>query len=79
MTLSKGLKLARTGDLFRTIGLGTWKAKPGEVGAAVATALDVGYRNIDGAWIYMNEAEIGAVLKEKIGKEVDRKDLFYAT
>jgi glycerol 2-dehydrogenase (NADP+) len=79
MPLPKGLKLSRTGDIFERIGLGTWKARPnGEVGTAVKTALTAGYKNIDGAWIYGNEAEIGAVLKEEVGKTITRKDLFYA-
>lgn len=34
----KGVRLA-SGDILPSIGLGTWKSKPGEVGEAVITAI----------------------------------------
>ncbi len=48
------------------IGLGTWKSKRGEVGEAVTTALEIGYRHIDCASIYNNEREIGVALSGSI-------------
>lgn len=65
------------GDSLPALGLGTWKAAPGEVGEAVRTALELGYRHIDGAHIYGNEAEIGAALAAVLsGSELRREDLW---
>jgi 2,5-diketo-D-gluconate reductase A len=44
------------------IGLGTWKLTGGQVEAAAGAALAVGYRHIDTAVMYGNEAEIGTAL-----------------
>ena len=58
----------------------TWQSKPGEVGAAVEVALKEGYTQIDGAFAYMNEGEIGETL-QKCFKEgvIKREDLFYTS
>ncbi|UNI15669.1 Glycerol 2-dehydrogenase (NADP(+)) [Purpureocillium takamizusanense] len=52
-----------TGASVPTVGLGTWQAKPGEVGKAVEHALKSGYRHIDCALIYRNEKEVGDAIK----------------
>jgi 2,5-diketo-D-gluconate reductase A len=44
------------------IGLGTWKLTGDRVEVAVSAALAAGYRHIDTAVMYGNEAEIGAAL-----------------
>ncbi|KAK7025563.1 hypothetical protein VNI00_015916 [Paramarasmius palmivorus] len=56
-TLNSGAKIP-------SVALGVWQAGKGEVGPAVKTALNAGYRHIDGAWIYRNEEEVGQALKE---------------
>ncbi len=59
------------------LGLGTWKAAPGEVGAAVRSALRLGYRHIDCAAIYGNEVEIGTALHSALGQgELQREQLW---
>lgn len=65
------------GDRMPALGLGTWKSKPGEVGAAVREALRIGYRHLDCAAIYGNEAEVGAALAASFDEgEVSRDELW---
>ncbi|ELR22822.1 abscisic acid activated, putative [Acanthamoeba castellanii str. Neff] len=61
-TLSPTLDL-NTGAKIPVVGLGTWQAGKGEVGAAVKAAIKAGYRHFDCAEIYGNEAEIGEAFK----------------
>lgn len=56
------------------------QAKDDEVQKAVSHAIDVGYRHIDTALYYRNEADIGEVIREKIKQGVvKREDLFIVT
>lgn len=45
------------------LGLGTWNLKGEECARAVASALEMGYRHIDTAWIYSNLGEVGEGLR----------------
>jgi len=65
------------GDQMPIVGLGTWKSAPGEVYAAVSEAIRIGYRHIDCAMIYGNEAEVGRALRDAINAGlVTRKELW---
>jgi len=61
------------------IGLGTWKSKPGEVYDAVLTALKTGYRHIDCAPIYGNEAEVGNAIRDAISQGVLKREDLWVT
>ncbi|UIP01238.1 aldo/keto reductase [Halobaculum sp. CBA1158] len=59
------------------LGLGTWENDvPEECRDAVETALEMGYRHVDTAQIYGNEAEVGDGIARA---DVDREDVFLAT
>jgi 2,5-diketo-D-gluconate reductase A len=66
-----------TGDVAMPIvGLGTWRLRVRQACEAVRFALDTGYRHIDTATMYGNEAEIGRALHEC---GVDRREVFVTT
>lgn len=56
------------------IGFGTWQTPDGDVCVnAVKKAIEVGYRHIDTAAGYRNEASVGKAIRES---GIDRKDIF---
>ncbi|WP_068776702.1 aldo/keto reductase [Paenibacillus sp. FJAT-26967] len=58
-------------------GLGVWKAtEGGEVERAVRTAIELGYKSIDTAAVYGNEAGVGQAIKDS---GVAREELFVTT
>jgi diketogulonate reductase-like aldo/keto reductase len=58
------------------VGLGTWRMEGEECYDAVSTALELGYRHVDTAQMYDNEAEVGRALADA---DVDRRDVFLTT
>lgn len=65
-----------TGDKIPAIGLGTWQSKPNEVKNAVEAALKAGYRHIDTALAYGNEAEVGEGIK---ASGIPREEIWITT
>ena len=69
VTLNNGVSMP-------ALGLGVYQSKPEETTDAVVTALNAGYRHIDTAAAYFNEAEVGEGLRRA---DVDRADVFVET
>jgi len=68
-----------TGASMPAIGLGTFgsdHATPSVVAEAVRGAIEAGYRHIDCASVYGNEAEIGRVLAELFASGLEREELW---
>ena len=66
-----------SGRQMPIIGLGTWQSAAGEVEASVKHALKIGYRHIDCAPLYQNEAEVGEGIKQGMEEfGIPREDLF---
>jgi len=65
-----------TGAAFPQLGFGVFQIPPEETAEAVATALEAGYRSIDTASMYGNEAEVGEALR---ASGIGRDDVFVTT
>ncbi|PRY11872.1 aldo/keto reductase [Kineococcus rhizosphaerae] len=72
----------RTGATMPAIGLGTFGSDrygPDEVAGAVSGALRAGYRLVDCAAVYGNEAQVGESLAGAFADGLDRDDVFVMT
>ena len=58
------------------LGFGTWQLRGRQAYEAVRWALDAGYRHIDTATMYKNEADVGKAIRDS---GLDRGDLFITT
>ena len=61
------------GHSIPRLGLGTWPLKGDAVHEMVALALDIGYRLIDTSHKYLNEAPVGAAIRES---GIAREEIF---
>ncbi len=65
------------GSRFPSVGLGFWKMPKPEVPGLIRAAIDAGYRHLDCACDYGNEAEVGAGLAAVLAEQrVRREDLW---
>lgn len=69
VTLNDGVQIPQ-------LGFGVFQIDPADTQATVEKALEIGYRHIDTAKIYGNEAEVGAALR---ASGIARDDLFVTT
>ena len=58
------------------VGFGTWQLRGSAAYEPVRYALEVGYRHLDTATMYRNEAEVGRAIRDS---GVDRADVFITT
>lgn len=68
------------GHAIPLLGFGTWNLEPADARKMVAEALRIGYRHIDTAWIYKNEAAVGDGIRDAIAAgHVKREDIWLTT
>jgi diketogulonate reductase-like aldo/keto reductase len=59
------------------LALGTFTTSNEEISGVIETALSVGYRHLDCAWIYGNEKGVGQGLANRLKKgDIQRSDIF---
>ncbi len=66
-------------DQMPALGLGTWKSLRDKVYTTIIEAVKVGYRHIDCAYIYNNQAAIGHAINEVIGQGLVKREELWIT
>lgn len=61
------------------VGFGTYKVAPEQASDAVYTAISYGYRHIDTAQLYFNEAEVGQGIGKAIANGLVSREQLYVT
>ena len=64
------------GQLIPQLGLGVYKLEAASAADLVATAIDSGYRRIDTAALYLNEAEVGQGVRQS---SIPREEIYVTT
>ncbi|WP_246006854.1 aldo/keto reductase [Actinomadura pelletieri] len=64
------------GTALPLIGFGTWELRGTTAYDSVRAALDIGYRHLDTATLYKNEADVGRAVKDS---GLDREQVFITT
>ncbi|MCG6496173.1 aldo/keto reductase [Kitasatospora sp. A2-31] len=72
VTLNNGTQIPQ-------LGFGVWQVPDAEATAAVHAAIQAGYRSIDTAAIYENEAGTGQAIAQALADGVAREDLYITT
>jgi diketogulonate reductase-like aldo/keto reductase len=74
MTLNAKTTVDVQGASIPKLGFGTWKLKDGDAFDGVTAALKTGYRHIDTAQAYGNEAEVGRAIADIVLVRVRMRD-----
>jgi 2,5-diketo-D-gluconate reductase A len=64
------------GQKIPQLGLGVYKLEPAATADLVAAAIETGYRRVDTAALYLNEAEVGEGIRQS---SVPREDIYVTT
>lgn len=76
LTLTSTADLLAPGVSMPRLGFGIYRVQPSETVEVVLAALDAGYRHVDSAQLYNNEAELGQAVRRS---GVARGDVFLTT